>query len=70
MVLLRLTFIMTISQVEICEKTGLDFMMPEGDIPLLTDPEANCSMMFGKSTRYSAADYYYTDQEKSSLNLI
>ncbi|MGB4610274.1 MAG: MBL fold metallo-hydrolase [Saccharofermentanales bacterium] len=57
-----------ISQVEIWrEKTGLDFMMPEGDIPFLTDPEANCSAAYGEPVNYSAADYYYTDQEKIQL---
>ncbi len=53
-----------ISQVEKWRKeTGLDFSMPETDIPLLTDTEANCSQMFGDPTTYPAADHYYNDLE-------
>lgn len=57
-----------ISQVEVWrEKTGQDFWMPEKSIPLLDDPQANCSIMFGDPQSYSAADHYYKDQEIINL---
>ena len=45
------------------ERGGLKFIMPQGDIPLLTDPEANCSLMFGQSRTFAPADAYYRDEE-------
>lgn len=57
-----------ISQVEIWrEKTGLNFWMPEKSRPLLNDPQANCSMMFGNPQSFSEADHYYQDETTIDL---
>lgn len=45
------------------ERAGVRFIMPQDDVPLLTDPEANCSLMFGQARIFQPADAYYHDEE-------
>lgn len=39
------------------------FAMPQKDQPLLTDPLANCSAMFGQPRTFSDPDFYYDDEQ-------
>lgn len=49
------------------DQCQLPLYCPKRDDYLLSDPQANCSQMFGKDRTYSAADHYYDDRETIEL---